>query len=118
MKKKIESIDEYLMDFPFEIQEILLQILHTIKTAAPDATESISYGMPAFKLNGKPLVYFAAFKNHIGFYATPTGHEAFAKELSRYKQGKGSVQFPLNKPLPLDLIARITSFRAMENLYR
>jgi uncharacterized protein YdhG (YjbR/CyaY superfamily) len=83
----------------------------TIQEAAPAAIESIGYGMPAYKLKGKPLVYFAAYKNHLGFYATPTGHAAFAEELSNYKQGKGSVQFPLDKPLPLDLIARIVRFR-------
>jgi uncharacterized protein YdhG (YjbR/CyaY superfamily) len=82
---------------------------------APGAVESISYGMPAYKLNGKPLVYFAAFKNHIGFYATPTGHEAFAKELSIYKQGKGSVQFPVNKPMPLKLVAEMVKFKVAGN---
>lgn len=85
-----------------------------IKAAAPKAEESISYGMPAYKLNGV-LVYFAGYKNHIGFYATPTGHEAFKKELSAYKEGKGSVQFPLDEPLPLDLVSRIVKFRVKEN---
>lgn len=79
------------------------------------AEEGISYGMPAYKMNGRPLVYFAAFKNHIGFYATPTGHAAFAKELSGYKQGKGSVQFPVDEPMPLQLIADIVKFRVEEN---
>jgi len=82
---------------------------------APDAVESISYAMPAYKLNGKPLVYFAGYKNHIGFYATPTGHEAFKEELSKYKQGKGSVQFPVDEPMPLDLIRRIVAFRVENN---
>lgn len=113
--KQFNNIDEYIASFPVETQEILTQIRNTIKNAAPQAEESISYAMPAFKLNGKPLVYFAGYKNHIGFYATPTGHEAFEKELSIYKQGKGSVQFPINKPMPLDLIARITGFRVEEN---
>ena len=114
--KQFKSIDEYLASFPTETQEILEQVRDTIKIAAPQAEECISYAMPAFKLNGKPLVYFAGYKNHIGFYATPTGHEAFEKELSIYKQGKGSVQFPINKPMPIDLIARIVKFRVEENL--
>ena len=111
-------MDEYIGSFPLETQKILQEIRRIIKKAAPEAEESISYGMPAYKLNKKPLVYFAAFKNHIGFYATPTGHEAFAKELSQYKQGKGSVQFPINKPMPLDLIEKIVKFRVEENLKR
>lgn len=79
------------------------------------ATEEIVYGMPGYKTNGKPLVYFAGYKNHIGFYATPSGHEAFQKELSKYKQGKGSVQFPLNQTIPFDLIEQIVRFRVEEN---
>ena len=110
-----KNIDEYIATFPLATQIILQQVRSTIKQAAPAAEESISYAMPAFKLNGKPLVYFAGYKNHIGFYATPTGHEAFEKELSVYKQGKGSVQFPIDRPMPLDLIDRITKFRAEEN---
>jgi uncharacterized protein YdhG (YjbR/CyaY superfamily) len=110
------NIDEYIADFPDEIQSLLNQVRSTIKQAAPDAEESIGYGMPAYKTGGKPLVYFAGFKNHIGFYATPSGHTEFAQELSRYKQGKGSVQFPLNQSIPLELIAQIVAFRAGENL--
>jgi len=110
------TTDEYIAGFPGDIQLILNQVRATIKQAAPDAEESIAYGMPAYKLNGKPLVYFAGFKNHIGFYATPSGHSEFAKELSKYKQGKGSVQFPLNQPIPYDLIAQIVEFRVVENL--
>jgi uncharacterized protein YdhG (YjbR/CyaY superfamily) len=109
------SIEEYIADFPEEIQPLLNQVRSTIKQAAPDAEESIGYGMPAYKTHGKPLVYFAAFKNHIGFYATPTGHAEFAKELSKYKQGKGSVQFPIDQPMPLELIAQIVEFRVIEN---
>lgn len=108
-------IDTYIAKFPKEIQEILEKIQQTIQRAAPEAVAIISYMMPAFKLDGKVLVYFAAYKNHIGFYATPTGHEAFKEELSVYKQGKGSVQFPLDKPIPYGLIERIVQFRAMEN---
>ena len=76
----------------------------------------MSYGMPAYKLKGKPLVYFAGFKNHIGFYATPSGHTEFARELSKYKQGKGSVQFPIDQPMPLELISLIVQFRVFENI--
>lgn len=108
------NIDEYIAGFPEPIQTLLQQVRATIWEAAPNAEEAIKYAMPAFVLHGN-LVYFAAYKNHIGFYATPTGHEAFADELSVYKQGKGSVQFPLDKPLPLDLIRRIVVFRVEEN---
>ena len=115
ISKSPTSIDEYISDFPQEIQSLLNQVRSTIKQAAPDAEESIGYGMPAYKTHGKPLVYFAAFKNHIGFYATPTGHAEFAAELSKYKQGKGSVQFPINQPIPLELITQIVEFRVIEN---
>jgi len=108
------NIDEYIAGFPEPVQTLLQQVRATIREAAPHAQEAINYAMPAFRLNGN-LVYFAAFKKHIGFYATPTGHEAFKDELSAYKEGKGSVQFPLDKPLPLDLIRRIVAFRVEEN---
>ena len=111
-----ETVDAYIQSFPEDVQAVLNQFRKTIKQHAPAAEESISYGMPAYKLNGKPLVYFAAFKNHIGFYATPTGHEAFAKDLAVYKQGKGSVQFPFNQPMPLPLISEIVKFRAAQNM--
>ncbi len=116
MKSTFKDIDDYIGSFPAEMQIRLNRVLATIREAAPGAGESISYGMPAFKLKGKPLVYFAGYKNHIGFYATPTGHQAFKEELSKYRQGKGSVQFPNDQPLPLDLIRRITEFRVRENL--
>jgi len=116
ISKTPNSFDEYILDFPDEVQALLNKIRSTIRQAAPDAEESISYGMPAYKTYGKPLVYFAGFKNHIGFYATPTGHEEFAKELSKYKQGKGSVQFPIDQPMPLDLIFQIVEFRVIENM--
>jgi uncharacterized protein YdhG (YjbR/CyaY superfamily) len=109
------SIDEYIADFPKEKQQMLKQIRATIKKAAPEAEEYIGYGMPAYRLNG-PLVYFAAFENHIGFYAAPTGHEKFSKELSKYKTGKGSVQFPIDEQLPIQLIEKIVKFRVKENL--
>jgi uncharacterized protein YdhG (YjbR/CyaY superfamily) len=116
ISKTPNNVDEYIADFPEEIQSLLNQVRSTIKQAAPDAEESIGYGMPAYKTHGKPLVYFAAFKNHIGFYATPTGHAEFAKELSNYKQGKGSVQFPIDQPMPIRLIAQIVEFRVIENM--
>jgi uncharacterized protein YdhG (YjbR/CyaY superfamily) len=112
----MKSVDDYIKDFPDNVQVLLKQIRATILEVAPQSVEMISYGMPAYKLNGKPLVYFAGFKNHIGFYATPTGHAAFKDELSEYKQGKGSVQFPLDKPIPIDLVAKIVRFRVRENL--
>ena len=107
----MNPIDNYIKQFPEEVQEKLLEIRKIIFSIAPDAIEKISYGMLGFFLNSKPLVYFAAYKNHIGIYATPKGHEKFAEELSGYKQGKGSVQFPLNKEIPFDLIRRIVEFR-------
>ncbi len=112
---KPKNFDEYKALFPNEVQFILQQVRETIQKAAPEAEEIISYGMPAYKFHGM-LVYFAAFKNHIGFYALPTGNIAFQKELSTYKTGKGSVQFPLNQPMPLDLISKIVMFRIQENL--
>lgn len=108
------SIDEYIADFSPEIQAILTKIREVIRAAAPDAKEKISYQMPAFELNGN-LVYYAAFKKHIGFYPTAGGISAFQEELSGYKGAKGSVQFPLNKPIPYELIKRITEYRAAEN---
>ncbi|CAI2769045.1 iron chaperone [Flavobacterium collinsii] len=113
--KKPENIDAYIDGFSKEVQEVLKKIRMTIQEAAPDAKEKISYAMPAFEQNGI-VVYFAAFKNHIGLYALPSGHAAFKEDLSKYKSGKGSVQFPLNEPMPYDLIAKIVKFRVRENL--
>jgi uncharacterized protein YdhG (YjbR/CyaY superfamily) len=112
---KSSTVDAYISGFPVDVQVVLEQVRSAIRKAAPQAEETIAYGMPAYRLNG-PLVYFAAFKHHLGFYATPTGHEAFAKELANYKQGKGSVQFPLDEPIPIDLITKIVKFRVKENL--
>ena len=109
-----KNIQEYIVAFPETTQEKLRQIRKIIKENAPEAEETISYAIPTFKLNGKALVHFAGFKNHIGFYALPTGHEAFKKEFSIYKTGKGSVQFPLDKELPAALIARVVKFRIHE----
>ncbi len=116
MNTDFTSVDEYIRTFPEEVQKLLNKIRLIIQEKAPGAIESIAYGMPGYKLGGKPLVYFAGHKNHIGFYATPSGHTQFENELSKYKRGKGSVQFPLNKPIPYDLIGRIVEFRVEENL--
>jgi len=115
MKTQYKTIDEYIKTYPTNIQSILEQMRKTIQKAAPEASEAISYQMPAFKLNGN-LVYFAAFKNHIGFYPTSSGIEAFKQELSPYKTSKGAIQFPLDKPLPCDLVEKIVLFRVKENL--
>ncbi|MBK9485850.1 MAG: DUF1801 domain-containing protein [Chitinophagaceae bacterium] len=120
MKKKstvAENVNEYIAAFEPHIQERLQQMRQAIKKAAPAAEELISYRMPAYKYHGV-LVYFAGYKNHTGFYATPTGHAAFKELLAVYKEGKGSVQFPHNQPLPLALISRIVKFRVKENLER
>lgn len=111
----MNAVDQYIAGFPAQVQQLLKEMRKLILKTAPDAAECISYGMPAYKLNGKPLVYFAGYKNHIGFYATPSGHSEFAKELAAYKQGKGSVQFPVSNPLPVNLIRRIIEFRIAEN---
>ena len=115
MNQKPESIDQYIRDFPGPIQDLLQQIRKTILSAAPEATEAISYAIPTFKLNGN-LVHFAAFKNHIGFYPAPTGLKEFEKELAPYAQGKGSVQFPLDQPIPFALIEKIVKHRVQQNL--
>jgi len=111
----MNEVDKYIVNFSVEVREIMIRIREIIREEAPDAVEGFAYGMPSYKTNGKPLVYFAGYKSHLGFYATPTGHEQFAKELSVYKQGKGSVQFPLDQPIPYDLIRRIVAFRVQEN---
>jgi len=108
------TIDEYIQTFPTETQKRLRAIRKLISKLAPGATEKISYQMPTFYLNGN-LIHFAAFAHHIGLYPTPSGVEEFKRELSKYKQGKGSVQFPLDEPLPLDLIGRIVKFRVEKN---
>ncbi len=107
ISKSVADVDAYIAQFPASTKIILKQVRETILNAAPKAEESISYGMPAYKIHGKPLVYFAGYEKHIGFYATPTGHEAFKKDLAAYKQGKGSVQFPLNEKIPFSLIKKM-----------
>jgi uncharacterized protein YdhG (YjbR/CyaY superfamily) len=111
-----KNIDEYIALFPKETQILLKKMRATIREVAPAAEEAIKYQMPTFVLKGINLVHFAAFKNHIGFYPVPTGIEKFKKELSAYKTSKGAVQFPLDKPLPLDLIRKVVKFRVAENI--
>ncbi len=113
-KRTFKNVDEYISDFPEEVKKLLQQMRDAIIKAAPGAEEVISYQMPAYKYSGI-LVYFGAFKNHIGFYPTASGIEAFENELSTYKSSKGAVQFPLDKPLPLSLIARIVQYRLKQN---
>jgi uncharacterized protein YdhG (YjbR/CyaY superfamily) len=114
-KSSPKDIDDYIAGFPQDIQAILQKIRQTVKRAAPEATEKISYQMPTFYLNGN-LVHFAAFKHHIGFYPTPSGTAKFKKEISGYQAAKGSIQFPLDQPMPYDLIRQIVEFRVKENL--
>ena len=114
---KFSDIDSYISSFPEETQKILKKLRATIRKAAPDAIETINYGMPTFTLKGN-LVHFAAFKNHIGFYPTPSGIESFKKELSAYEGAKGSVKFPIDQPLPFDLISKIVKFRVKETLQK
>jgi uncharacterized protein YdhG (YjbR/CyaY superfamily) len=112
-----KSIDEYIAGFPPDVQEILEKIRMTIRKAAPDAEEAVKYGIPTFTLKGN-LVHFGAYQKHIGFYPTPTGLEEFKEELSVYEGSKGTVRFPLDKPIPFDLIGKIVKFRVKENLER
>ena len=108
----MDSVTTYIQNFPLDVQIRLNRMRTLIKEAVTEAEESFSYGMPAYKLKGKPLVYFAGYKQYIGFYATPQGHQAFAKDFADFKQGKGSVQFPLNKKLPEELILKIILFKS------
>lgn len=113
----MNEVDKYIFSLPEDVRNILLRIRQIIREEAPDSVEGFAYQMPSYKTNGRPLVYFAGFKKHIGFYATPSGHAAFSQELSKYKQGKGSVQFPLDEPIPFDLIRQMVAFRVEENKY-
>jgi uncharacterized protein YdhG (YjbR/CyaY superfamily) len=117
MARSFKTMDEYISTFPKDVQRILNELRQTIKEAAPEAEETISYQIPTFTLQGN-LVHFAAFQNHIGFYPTPGGMEEFKKELSAYKRAKGSVQFPIDQPLPLSLIRKIVEYRVKENAER
>lgn len=114
-KKTLTTIDAYIAGFPADVQAILEEVRRTIRDAAPKAEETINYQIPTFKLNGN-LVHFAAYKNHIGFYPAPSGIEALKDALSAYESAKGSVKFPLDKPIPYDLVRQITAFRVAENL--
>jgi uncharacterized protein YdhG (YjbR/CyaY superfamily) len=113
--KEYADINAFIADFPEEVQAILEKIRKTIQQAAPEAKEAIKYGMPTFVLNGN-LVHFAAYKTHIGFYPAPTGIDAFIDELAIYRTGKGTIQFPIDKPIPFDLITKVVKFRVEENL--
>lgn len=108
------TVDEYLSAFTGETKARLETMRNVVKAEAPEAIESMAYGMPAYKLGGKPLVYFAGYTHHTGFYATPNGHDAFQEEFSKYKQGKGSVQFPHDQPLPVELIKRVVQYRCKQ----
>lgn len=115
--KTFADLNAYISEFPEEIRVILEQIRETIQKAAPEAKEAIKYGMPTFILNGN-LVHFAAYKNHIGFYPAPNGIDAFIDELAVYRTGKGTIQFPIDKPIPFDLITKVVKFRVEENLQK
>lgn len=117
MMKSYQSIDEYIADFPAQIQILLTQMRTSIQEASPEATEKISYAMPTFDLGGN-LVHFAAFKNHIGFYPSSSGIAAFQDEIAGFKSSKGAVQFPIGEALPLDLVKKIVVFRTQENLMK
>ena len=112
-----KNVDEYIENFSGQVQKKLTKIREVIRKNAPEANEAISYGMPTFKLNGN-LVHFAAYKSHIGFYPTPSAIEAFSKELAKYKCSKGAIQFPIDKPVPFDLVKKIIRFRVLQNLRR
>ncbi len=111
MIKKSPDVDVYIAQFSGETRQRLEQVRKLVHESSPDALEAVSYGLVGYKRNGKPLVYFGGFENHIGFYATPNGHMAFANDFAKYKQGKGSVQLPMDKPLPTDLIKRVIEYR-------
>ena len=118
MRSGAGTIDEYIAAFPAETQAVLREMRALIRASAPDAKETISYAIPTFALNGRHLVHFAGYERHIGFYPIPSGIEAFKDEFKPYKQGKGSIQFPLGQPLPKDLIRRVVEFRVAENTAR
>ena len=114
-RSQFKTIDEYIATFPKNVRDVLEELRRVIKDSAPNAEETISYGIPTFDLDGRHLVHFAAYKNHVGFYPTSQGIEAFKKELSVFKTSKGTVQFPLDKPIPFDLVRKIVKFRVKEN---
>jgi uncharacterized protein YdhG (YjbR/CyaY superfamily) len=114
-KNQFNTMDEYIAQFPKNVRDVLEELRRIIRESAPEAEETISYGIPTFDLNGKHLVHFAAYKNHVGFYPTFSGIKAFKKELSPFNTSKGTVQFPLDKPIPFDLVKKIVRFRVKEN---
>lgn len=117
-KVTFKSMDEYIGTFPEDVQKILEGLRTTIKTAAPDAEETISYNIPTFKMNGRYLIYFAGWKNHISLYPIPVGSEAFNKQVAKYAEGKGTLKFPIDKPLPMKLITKIVKLKLVENQKR
>lgn len=117
-KVTFKSIDEYIGTFPEDLQKILEELRGTIKSAAPEAEETISYNIPTFKMNGRYLIYFAGWKNHISLYPIPVGSEAFNKQIAKYAEGKGTLKFPIDKPLPLKLITKIVKLKVAENRKR
>ena len=114
-KTQTKTMDDYIAPFPREARAILENLRKAIKAAAPNANETIAYGIPTFRINGKNLVHFAALKNHIGFYPTPSAIIAFKKELAPYKQSKGAVQFPMDRPIPLGIVSKIVKYMVREN---
>jgi uncharacterized protein YdhG (YjbR/CyaY superfamily) len=114
-KKRFTTINEYISTFPGEAQAVLEQVRQAIHKAAPEAVETMSYGMPTFNLNGKHLVFFAGWKHHVSLYPLPAGDEAFQQELSQYKRAKGTIQFPLDKPIPYDFVEHIVTFLIRES---
>jgi uncharacterized protein YdhG (YjbR/CyaY superfamily) len=114
-RSQFKTIDEFIARYPENVRVVLQELRRVIRESAPGAEETISYGIPTFDLNGKHLVHFSAYRSHVGFYPTPSGIEAFKKELSHFKTSKGTVQFPLDKPIPFDLVKRIVKFRVKEN---
>ena len=114
-RNRFKTIDEYIASFPRNVRDILEELRKVISESAPEAEETMSYGIPTFDLNGRHLVHFAAYKNHVGFYPTSSGIEAFKKELSAFKTSRGTVQFPIDKPIPFDLVKKIVKFRVKEN---
>ena len=117
-KVTFKSIDEYIGTFPEDLEKILEELRGTIKSAAPEAEETISYNIPTFKMNGRYLIYFAGWKNHISLYPIPVGSEAFNKQIAKYAEGKGTLKFPIDKPLPLKLITKIVKLKVAENRKR
>jgi uncharacterized protein YdhG (YjbR/CyaY superfamily) len=116
LKNRFETIDEYIATFPRNVRDILEELRRIIRESAPKSEETISYGIPTFDLNGKHLVHFAAYKNHIGFYPTSSGITRFKKELSSYELSRGTARFPINEPIPFDLIRKIVKYRVKETL--